>query len=183
MSAHFGKSSMARADNVMFWVNYRLTVLIHLFFSLLLTFVQLFGDSIDCSMDTVDKNIVDSYCWTIGTWTLDSSLGQEKYVLTLPSSQELSSSRVYNGKVYHRFYQIIPLFLLALSVLFYLPRLLWKHLDDGRVDYLAHIVAGDSAGVTFPHDLTSSWSNSAVTEKALKTFKSYQNTNGTHYIK
>ena len=115
MSAHFGKSSMARADNVMFWVNYRLTVLIHLFFSLLLTFVQLFGDSIDCSMDTVDKNIVDSYCWTIGTWTLDSSLGQEKYVLTLLSNDNLemgvitfSSCRAVSVRLGARYKYTIP---------------------------------------------------------------------------
>ena len=54
----------------MFWLNYRVTVWIHICFALGLTFLQLFGDSIDCSMDTVDKNIIDSYCWSIGTWTL-----------------------------------------------------------------------------------------------------------------
>ena len=158
----------------MFWLNYRVTVWIHICFALGLTFLQLFGDSIDCSMDTVDKNIIDSYCWSIGTWTLgkkftlihaflnqykyftekqdnpeglffyfnfwvrflnligkilwmdviflDSNLGQGKYVLTLPTGSNHLSSRVYNGKVYHRLYQFVPFVMISLSVLFYLPR-------------------------------------------------------------
>ena len=53
---------------------------------------------------------------------LDSNLGQGKYVLTLPTGSNHLSSRVYNGKVYHRLYQFVPFVMISLSVLFYLPR-------------------------------------------------------------
>ena len=65
-------------------------------------------------------------------------------------------------------------------------RVLWKYLDDGRVEYLTHIVTGGGGGglgMSVSHDLADSWPNTAIQEKALQTFKSYQNSNGSHYVK
>ena len=69
-------------------------------------------------------------------------------------------------------------------------RVLWKYLDDGRVEYLTHIVtggggggAGGGLGMSVSYDLADSWPNTAIQEKALQTFKSYQNSNGSHYVK
>ena len=107
---------MIYSDNVVLWANYRLSVLIHIQFFLVLSFVQLLGDPIDCSIELIDKKIVDSYCWTVGTWTLDyNDVIMDNDDVTTPLQLDPQRNQLYSpggasenaylkpAKIYHRY--------------------------------------------------------------------------------
>ena len=58
-------------DNNVFRLHYKLTVLIFLTSSLLVSSKQYIGDPIDCISD-VNGSIVDTYCWIHSTFTIPS---------------------------------------------------------------------------------------------------------------
>ena len=57
-------------DNLVFRLHYKVTVPIFILFSAMLTAKQYFGDPIECSVKGVETNIVNTYCWTHGTYTV-----------------------------------------------------------------------------------------------------------------
>lgn len=65
-------------DNNIFRLHYKLTVIILLIFTLLVTSKQFFGEPIHCmsnnEKDAADKEAINSYCWIYGTYTLRSRL-------------------------------------------------------------------------------------------------------------
>lgn len=69
-------------DNNVFRMHYKLTVIVLLVFTLLVTSKQFFGDPIHCMSDSEkdgDKEAINSYCWIYGTYTLKSKLVGKRY--------------------------------------------------------------------------------------------------------
>lgn len=64
-------------DNNVFRMHYKLSVIILLVFTLLVTSKQFFGEPIHCMGDNdkgPGKDAINSYCWIYGTYTLKSRL-------------------------------------------------------------------------------------------------------------
>ncbi|XP_013198065.1 innexin inx2 [Amyelois transitella] len=125
-------------DNNVFRMHYKVTVIMLLVFTLLVTSKQFFGEPIHCMADSekdTDKDAVNSYCWIYGTYTLKSRLGGKQginyaYVGVGPESFN-------DEQIKHTYYQWVCFVLLGQAVMFYTPRYLWKIWEGGRLKALA----------------------------------------------
>lgn len=61
-------------DNNIFRLHYKATVIILIAFSLLVTSRQYIGDPIDCIVDEIPLNVMDTYCWIYSTFTIPNRL-------------------------------------------------------------------------------------------------------------
>ncbi|KOB65579.1 Innexin [Operophtera brumata] len=106
-------------DNNVFRMHYKITVIMLLVFTLLVTSKQFFGEPIHCIAEGEhsDKDAVNSYCWIYGTYTLKSNL----YGVHQDEQIKL------------RYYQWVCFVLLGQAVMFYIPRYLWKIWEGGRL--------------------------------------------------
>jgi len=147
----FCKSEKVAIDNLVFRLHYKVTVILLVLFSAMLTAKQYFGDPIDCF--TNDKNVpgkmVSTYCWVHGTYTLRNLKMDQTRAFT-PEERSYFARMGHNGsahhgiatsdparnyKVYHTYYQWVGFILFFQAILFYLPRHIWKQVEDGRVKF------------------------------------------------
>lgn len=61
-------------DNNIFRLHYKATVIVLIAFSLLVTSRQYIGDPIDCIVDEIPLNVMDTYCWIYSTFTIPNRL-------------------------------------------------------------------------------------------------------------
>lgn len=61
-------------DNNIFRLHYKATVIILVAFSLLVTSRQYIGDPIDCIVDEIPLNVMDTYCWIYSTFTVPNRM-------------------------------------------------------------------------------------------------------------
>ena len=109
-------------------------------FSIYLVFRQFFGEPIQCdagsASDGIDGGVLNSYCWMYSTWNIPQtykgacSAGMEFGGITLKEWQEHSVTIVYNS-----YYQWVPLYLIILAFLFYLPRMCWLIMEGGLMEF------------------------------------------------
>lgn len=106
----------------------KFTVWLHAICSALLGIKEYFGGPIDCVLGesmTLSTAIMNQYCWVTGAWTftLGSATSNHKNRGIHPGV-EARPARALDGsdKVYHRYYQWVPLVLLIIACAFYLPR-------------------------------------------------------------
>ena len=60
-----------------FRLHYKATVMILILFSLLVTLQQYSGDQIDCIVDVIPLNVIDTYCWIHSTFTIPNRVGPD----------------------------------------------------------------------------------------------------------
>lgn len=127
-------------DNVTFKIHYKVTMIALLFFSLLITSRQYFGDPIDCIADKmVDHQVMDTYCWIHATFTVRSkTTGRIGLDVAHPGVGTYVDGE--DPVMYHMYYQWVWLALLFQAALFYIPRYLWKSWEGGRVRWLVNDV-------------------------------------------
>ncbi|XP_046399473.1 innexin inx2 [Ischnura elegans] len=121
-------------DNNVFRLHYKATVIILIAFSLLVTSRQYIGDPIDCIVDEINPNVMDTYCWIHSTYTIPDRING-KVGIEVPhpgvgpdgSGEELK---------YHKYYQWVCFVLFFQAILFYVPRYLWKTWEGGRIKML-----------------------------------------------
>lgn len=73
----FLKCKSVCTDNNVFRMHYKITVIMLLLFTLVVTSKQFFGEPIHCicgSDKDCDKEAINNYCWIYGTYTLKSLL-------------------------------------------------------------------------------------------------------------
>ncbi|CAG2164367.1 unnamed protein product [Oppiella nova] len=125
-------------DNNVFRCHYKASVIILIAFSILNTSGQFFGDPIDClCSDEIgdDKNdLLDSYCWIHSTFTLPKAL--HKKVGLEVAHPGVDQYKPDDVKVYHKYYQWVWLVLFLQSLMFYIPRYVWKLCEGGRIKSL-----------------------------------------------
>lgn len=121
-----------RVDNWVFRAHYKLTAAILFGCSLLVTSRQYFGDPIYCVADGVPRDVLDAYCWTHSTFTVDSAAGGQDH-----------ASR------YHDYYQWVGLALFLQALAFCAPRFAWALCEGGLVDSL--VGADDRATMVPAH--------------------------------
>lgn len=69
------KVNSLSVDNKIFQLHYKVTMFFLLACSLLVTQRQYFGDPIDCIVETVDQEVMDTYCWIHATFTIPEMNG------------------------------------------------------------------------------------------------------------
>lgn len=122
-------------DNNIFRLHYKATVIILIAFSLLVTSRQYIGDPIDCIVDEIPLNVMDTYCWIYSTFTIPNRLtgvaGKDMVQPGVASHVEGEDEVKY-----HKYYQWVCFALFFQAILFYVPRYLWKTWEGGRIKML-----------------------------------------------
>jgi len=118
-------------DNWSFKFYYKYTTSLLLLCSAGTTARQFFGDPIECDAGAanagVEQDVLDSYCWMYSTWNIPR---EYKGVCSGGDQEEDRESIVYNS-----YYQWVPLYLLGLAILFYLPRMFWLMIEGGLMKF------------------------------------------------
>ncbi|KAK9498875.1 hypothetical protein O3M35_003430 [Rhynocoris fuscipes] len=122
-------------DNNVFRLHYKATVIILVAFSLLVTSRQYIGDPIDCIVDEIPPNVMDTYCWIYSTFTIPNRLGGTvgKDVVHPGVASHVEGE---DEVKYHKYYQWVCFVLFFQAILFYIPRYLWKTWEGGRIKML-----------------------------------------------
>ncbi|KAG5667871.1 hypothetical protein PVAND_015838 [Polypedilum vanderplanki] len=122
-------------DNNIFRLHYKATVIILIAFSLLVTSRQYIGDPIDCIVDEIPLNVMDTYCWIHSTFTIPNRLtGVVGKDIVQPGVGSHTDGE--DDVVYHKYYQWVCFVLFFVAICFYIPRYLWKTWEGGRIKML-----------------------------------------------
>ncbi len=122
-------------DNNIFRLHYKATVIILIAFSLLVTSRQYIGDPIDCIVDEIPLNVMDTYCWIYSTFTIPNRLtGVAGRDMVQPGVASHVDGQ--DEVKYHKYYQWVCFALFFQAILFYVPRYLWKTWEGGRIKML-----------------------------------------------
>lgn len=121
-------------DNNVFRLHYKATVIILIAFSLLVTSRQYIGDPIDCIVDEIPPNVMDTYCWIYSTFTIPNRRGVVGMDVVQPGVRNHVEG--VDDIKYHKYYQWVCFTLFFQAILFYVPRYLWKTWEGGRIKML-----------------------------------------------
>jgi len=122
-------------DNNIFRLHYKATFIVLVTCSLLVTSRQYIGDPIDCIVEEIPQNVMDTYCWIHSTYSVtnkvDGKIGSEvAHAGVAPPAGDGS------GRKYHKYYQWVCFTLFFQAILFYVPRYLWKAWEGGKLKML-----------------------------------------------
>jgi len=150
-----------RPDNFVFRLHYQFTFGFLAIAVILVTgysYIDSSGSAIQCMLDAgvkVPGSIINSYCWIMSTYSLPKHYEGEpgKNIIAFGVGPHHVDADEYSigerlvhdkeeEKVYHAYYQWVPLFLSVQAVFFYLPHFIWKTVEGGR---FRKIVAGLNA--------------------------------------
>lgn len=113
-------------DNCVFRLHYRATVIFLVVCSLLVTSRQFIGDPIECIVDNLPQNVVESYCWIHSTFIVTDTLKQDIPHPNVGTPKSLDDIK------YQKYYQWVCFVLFFQSILFFVPHFLWKVWEGGR---------------------------------------------------
>ncbi|CAG0900083.1 unnamed protein product, partial [Darwinula stevensoni] len=118
-----------RVDGCVFKLHYRFTAGLLAAFCLLVAAHDWFGKPIECTHDKRDKKefvkAINTYCWISATFTvLEGQTGED--------ADKVVGLGV-GTKKYHAYYQWVPFVLFLQAIFFYLPHLVWKSLENGKL--------------------------------------------------
>jgi len=128
-----------RPDNFIFRLHYQFTFG---FFAVACTLVTSYsyidskGSAIQCMADKgqVPEGVLNKYCWISATFTLPKHFKGDQ-----------NGDFIHHGvgpdvegdeKIYHAYYQWVPLMLSLQAAMFYLPHWIWKQLEGGKLDLI-----------------------------------------------
>ncbi|KFM76202.1 Innexin inx2, partial [Stegodyphus mimosarum] len=122
-------------DDPIFRLHYKFTGLALLFASILVSGYQFFGKPILCiQRDDVPENLLNTYCWIEGTFTLPKALskkvGQE---VVYPG---VDKYKIGDEVVEHAYYQWVCFVLFLQALMFTVPHFIWRTLESGRMKAL-----------------------------------------------
>lgn len=122
-------------DNNIFCVCTKLTFIILLGMSVLITSKQYIGDPIHCIVDVIPEKVMAAYCWFYSTFTLANRLtgvtGRDMIQPGVASYSEHGDTLTY-----HRYYQWVCFALFFQALWSYSPRYIWKSFEGGRLKAL-----------------------------------------------
>jgi len=131
------KVDVPRPDNAVFRFHYKYTVAILLVSVILVSsyeYIDRSGSAIQCMMDKgvgVPQPIINRYCWIQSTFTLpkhfEGEIGEDFIHHGVgPHSED-------DERIYHAYYQWVPLMLFFQAICFYAPHWIWKQCDNGKI--------------------------------------------------
>jgi len=123
-----------RIDSNTSRLHYKVTVLIFITGSLLVTSGQYIGDPIDCIVDGVPGGLMDTYCWIHSTFSIPTRWAG-KIGVDVPHP---GVHPVVDGEEvkYHKYYQWVAFVLFLQAAMFYIPRYLWDSSEGGKIKML-----------------------------------------------
>lgn len=130
----FFKTNASVIDNSIFRLHYKVTGVILIAFSILVTGRQYIGDPIDCTTkkdDGISEAMMDTFCWVHTTFSLPKSWHEE--VGSHVIYPGVGNYRQGDAKVYHAYYQWVCFVLFLQAILFYIPRYFWKAMEGGKI--------------------------------------------------
>lgn len=122
-------------DNSIFRICTKVSFVVLVSISLLITSRQYIGEPMECIVDDIPKKVMNSFCWFHSTYTLPNRLVG---VIGRDFVQPGVASELKGGNAikYHRYYQWVCFALFLQALCFYLPRYIWKCFEDGRLKVL-----------------------------------------------
>ncbi|GFT25460.1 innexin inx2 [Nephila pilipes] len=126
------KISNVVIDNNVFKLHYKVTVILLLACSILVTSRQYFGDPIECiSRDDIPNKLLNVFCWIHATFSVEGAwhkkVGDE---VPYPGVDKYTPGE---NRRYHAYYQWVCFVLFLQAILFYLPRYFWKVCEGGKI--------------------------------------------------
>jgi len=132
--AKAGKSYLDKSisvDNWAFKCFYKVTVALLFACSATVTSRQFFGQPIACDVGTakdfVNEDVLESYCWMYANFRIPPSYRG-------PCSSDFDESEI-DMPIYNSYYQWIPIYLIFMAVVFYLPRGIWLMMEGGLMKF------------------------------------------------
>ncbi|XP_037093197.1 innexin inx2-like [Pollicipes pollicipes] len=128
------KISPVSIDNNVFRLHYKVTSVMLVIFSLLVTSHQYIGDPIDCyTTSKIPDNVMDTYCWIHSTFSVEQATpqlrGHTPYVGIGTRGKDDTIQQ-------HAYYQWVCFVLFFQALLFSVPRFLWKSWEGGKCKML-----------------------------------------------
>lgn len=161
----------AVVDNTIFRLHYRFTSVFFFGACIVISIFDLLGKPIHCTLNSVDPNILNTFCWINGTYSLidTSSTSHDNHCLLNGQLYPgLGAEEKWTQRRIHSYYQWVPFILFLQGILFHLPHRLWKQHEHGKIRHLTagirgHII-GDSETrksqcETLSHHLHSTWNS------------------------
>ena len=123
------KKHNARVDNAMFHLHYRMTFIIFVVCSALITAKEYFGNPIECYAlkSPIPRNVLNTYCFIMSTYTVTKHNDTSPYVVYPGVGPQKDGDHI----TYQSYYQWVPVVLFLQGISFYFPRFLWKSFDGG----------------------------------------------------
>jgi len=147
----FLKLEKIETDNLVFRLHYKVTLPMFILFSAMLTAKQYFGDPIDCFVQGVPTGIVNTYCWTHGTYTVKAlehitrrppTEDEKRHLETFYHDGQIhpgirTSDPSVNKRQYYVFYQWVCFVIFIQAIFFFIPRFIWKQfVEGGKMKFL-----------------------------------------------
>jgi len=131
VTSNFLEINQVSIDNWGFKLFYKCTTVILILASVLTTAKQFFGGPIQCdagsAKDGIEKEVLESYCWMYSTWNIP----REYKGACSGGDQDMQTTTI----VYNSYYQWVPLYLIFMAVIFYLPRMFWIMIEGGLMKF------------------------------------------------
>ena len=129
------KIDVVKIDSNIFRCHYKLTVIVLTISAMLISLKQYVGDPIDCIINAekspVTSDVLDQYCWIHSTHTLPNQPGMKANgSRPIPG---LGTPQEGEQMIYHKYYQWVGFFLIFEAITFFIPRLVWKFSEGGRM--------------------------------------------------
>ncbi|KAF5275882.1 hypothetical protein FQR65_LT04121 [Abscondita terminalis] len=123
-------------DNLAFKLHYRVTTLMLVVATVLVTSRQYIGEHIRCIGDSgVPAHVMNTFCFFTATFTVIKHLNStlvDKEALAHPGVGPMGVNTDEPTKR-HAYYQWVPFVLFGQALMFYFTHLLWKKLEGGRL--------------------------------------------------
>lgn len=117
-------------------LHYKVTVLLLLAFSILVTAGQFFGEPMSCDFPDNPYHSLNTYCYIHSTFVNKQSF-TDSTQRRLPTHLRNPGLTEEHQKRYYVYYQWVFIVLFFQAVTFYLPRWFWKSWEGGRIQMLA----------------------------------------------
>lgn len=126
------KTTAVKIVTPVFKLHYRLTFIIMIASSILVTSRQYIGEHINCIQDTaaIPAKVLNNYCFISATFSIPRTTPVAKGEISLfglgPFTEE-------DDVTYHAYYQWVPFVLFGQALMFYTPYALWKAWEGSKI--------------------------------------------------
>ncbi|EFN83092.1 innexin inx1 [Harpegnathos saltator] len=127
------KSSPIKTESMLFRMHNKLTAVMLLACSAILTATQYVGSPISCIVQGLPEHVVNTYCWITSTFTMPDAYFRQvgKEVAHPGVSNDFGD---FSARKYYTYYQWVCFALFFQGVLCWLPQWLWNAWENGLME-------------------------------------------------
>lgn len=124
-------------DNLVFRLHYRITFMLLLIGSILVSSRQFIGEHIRCITDiSIPTNVVETFCFFMSTYTVVKHLNATAVLQGELPHPGVGPVAKGDPVIHHAYYQWVPFVLFFQALLFYLPHYIWRKMEGNRLSML-----------------------------------------------